>query len=665
MRHVASRLALVAVALALASLGLVRAQQETQASPAIREAVESERARAAVESILTDLRNPAPGVSRAGAFLLALERLVALGPTCIPFLDADVLDPESDHYDLDCLALGLIKGKASGDELRKALDAADRSSSPRAARIKMWMAYALAAHGDPEAVDRIDEGRLAASDIELMDRATALDVAAVLTSPESLPRLLARLDREAPKATERRLVRLLDAIGWTALPSAAEKVAPLAGHTDPEVRIAAARALGNLGERASAERLLALLDDPNEMVREEAALALEKLAPRSQVSRLVARLETERDATVRAAIYRTLAELGGETVLPTLRAGWSAADGLDRAAVADAVGRLGDRKGLNLLRLALRDPDLSVALQAEKSLVALGGPGALDALLALAGDPRWPLAQAAIQDLAEIGERRAGPRIADRLLRGYLTSPLTDLSRWSDVTILADALVDLRYADPLADLKEAVKTQTDPTVIANVEGLIKRLSAIAANGASREKWVEAAGSDDPAIRGLAFGRLAEIGGAESAAALAALFDRVEPKERPELLRAIGTARLKEGAPLVQRALLDETFDPYDLRPLREMAAFAAMRIGGPAMVAALRRSAERREGRDVRVLVYLSVLAGRDALPTLRSVRIPRFRYYEYERAREQVLLDDLVRDLEAGRSVRRYDAPPEEVELE
>ena len=82
------------------------------------------------------------------------------------------------------------------------------------------------------------------------------------------------------------------------------------------------------------------------------------------------------------------------------------------------------------------------------------------------------------------------------------------------------------------------------------------------------------------------------------------------------------------------------------------------------MAAALRASAERRAGADTAVLIYLAALEGKEAAPAIRSYRTARLGRFDMRRGREQDLLDELARDLVAGRSIRELDAPPEEIGL-
>jgi len=132
----------------------------------------------------------------------------------------------------------------------------------------------------------------------------------------------------------------------------------------------------------------------------------------------------------------------------------------------------------------------------------------------------------------------------------------------------------------------------------------------------------------------------------------------------EILQALRRIGSPETIPFLEEILMAPAFDAYEVRQWRSMAAWAALEIGGEQMSSTLRRSAERREGRDVDVLVYLAVLAGADALPTIRKYLIPRLGYLEWERGLEHERLGWIIRQLSEGDSIASLDRPPIEIAL-
>ncbi len=638
------------------------AEEQSSAVPsaAARELIEHEQQRAAVDGILDDT------MARRIGPLAAVERLVRLGPPVIPFMEAELTVAGTPHFNIACLVLGRVKTAESVGVLRAAAEAANRDTNELRRKRKLWSCYGLAMLGESDAVDLLDAGETKASDIELFDRMSGLEAAAVLTAPASIPRLFAQLDRYATTpGTTREVARILDALGRIADPSALPRILPYLKNADAGVRAAAARASGKLGDLAAVDAVVEALADPDENVRLDAAGALEDLLPSGKSAAITARLDVETGAWIRASLYRTLAATGGEPAIEVLRRYGGRPEYIDRLWLATAVGRIGNPKGLPFLRAALRDPDMAVAIHAADAIGEIGGAGATETLLAVMADRRWPLVQATLGRLVAQTERRAAPRAADRLLGDYLKGPFSDLGRFPDVYILGDAMVSLGYADRLPELREATKLQSDRTLVLYLEGLIRKLSVIQENQSDVPKWVATASSEDAGLRRLAYLRLGQIGGDPAAKALIELFSKASGDDAIELLRALGSTGSRSAAPVVERVLVDDAFDPIDKQRLRSVAAHAARKLGGPSMIDALRRSAERREGQDIDVLTYLAVAAGKDALKTLDAVRIPRLRYFSIKRGREQVRLDTMILALRAGRPLESLDATPEEIKID
>lgn len=643
-------------AIVLAPLSGARAQDAAEPSPAAREAIEAERTRSAIEAVFEDLQSPKPRMHLGDAF----ERLASLGPAVIPFLEAEFDAPGTPWWPVACHVLGHIEGSASEAALRRAIDKADRDETGLAVKRKLWAAYGLAIHGSPDAIDLIDTGRIRAGRAELMDHLSGLEAIALLTAPASIPRIADTLKAlSASRDNDLRMAALLAALRWTRHPSALAAATPWLDHPSPRVREAAIRAAGASGVPSALEHVTRSLSDPDPDVRLGAALALEDLAPRDSLRLVLSRLEVETAPFVRASLYRRLAAIGGDESLNALAAQWGRPDDLDRLALMDAVGATGNRKALNLARAGLRDRDTAVVLHAAAAVEILGGPGAADTFLALLGDPRPGVVQAAAGALARLGDPRAGPRIADILLRRYFSGPLPEIGMISEIPPLAEALVRLNHSEPLQALQASTSKIVDGTVRQTADQLISRLKVLAANGSDRAKWTASAASSDRDQRLLAYRRLGEIGGAEGAQALVAAFGRAEPDDMEPIMLALARSRTAVAEPLIERLLVDDAFDAYAKKRVRAAAAWAARRIGGTRMIEALRRSAVRRDGQDFAVLHYLAVASGREALPLLAQLRPARFRHFEISRAEEQFALDRLERDIAAGKPVTWADDEP------
>ncbi len=663
MRNLVHCLLATAAIVSCVSSPAVAAEPDSPPSP-VADVVNQERLRSQVEEIFADLRGATDRHDDdEPLFDWISNRLIALGPEVAPLMAAELENRSLETFNIAAFVLGRVRAPGNAEALRKAIEDADRDGGMFGLDRKAWAAYGLALLGEVDAVDLLDSGKVNAVRKEFLIDMSALEVVSVLTAPKSTPRLLAKLDRYAKDETLRdRLYVVLRAIRRVADPSVRDRVLPYLKDDQPYVRDAAARALAAIGDPAIADRLIAALDDPALFSRFGVASAIGVLKPAGKTKALLARLEVETDGPVRGEIYRTLAA-SGPAMIETFAKLWGRPDPVDRAAIVDAVGVMKSQKGLNLLRTALQDEDLRVVLHAMASLADIGGPGANDTLVALLADPRPPVEELAIGLVVRQREPRAAARIADRL-RKQLAEPVTDPGQHDMIRSRGNALVDLRDPSQLSFLREASTRQTDPTVVGILRQLTKTMGALAEMQGDSARWIEALAAADPDIRRLARERLAELKPPGGVKALVDAFGRSDVGEGVGILRSLASIASPESAELVERILLDPTFDAYERRNLRSMAAWVARRIGGDRMVDLLRRAAERREGRDCDVLVYLSILAGRNALPVLESYRWSRLRFFDWWFGPELARLEWMIAELEAGRSIGSLDRPPDEISV-
>jgi hypothetical protein len=77
------------------------------------------------------------------------------------------------------------------------------------------------------------------------------------------------------------------------------------------------------------------------------------------------------------------------------------------------------------------------------------------------------------------------------------------------------------------------------------------------------------------------------------------------------------------------------------------------------MQRALQHAVERRDGREARVLVYLALVAGKDAVPVLLRYRVSRLRYMNWKGGIEMEQLDRVTKWITSGWSLHTVDVPP------
>ena len=662
MRYVAVAVSFVAL---LATPGWAQQNDPappSTASPTPEQIIARERVRSDVESILAELN--APAGSAPGLFQSANARLVALGPDVVPFMVAELEFPTANTFHVATWVLGTLGGPEAVEALHRAVQRSESYGGKFGAGQKAYAILGLALAGERNALRLTEDGAWAGG-YAMLEETSLVELVALLTAPDSVPILLEWLELDAAdEANGARLKYTLRALGRIADPAAVERLLPHLRREPWELRREAAAALGALGALPAADALWAALDDPNPDVAYTAAKALEALSPPSKVPEIRARLDTESSSVLRRSLYRTLASAGGPAQIETLGKHWGRDDPLDRLQLVRAVAGLEDPKGLDVLRTALDDSQSSIALAASQGLAALGTSEARKALLAQIAKPAWDSASSAIPALVALEEPKAAAVIADRLLLTELAAPVTDPLRRDEIERLGDALVALSHTAALPAIREAATKQTDPVIVAELEGLSRRLSAIEERGKDTRKWSEALRSGDPELRLLAVDRLGRFGGGAAVPDLSAAFEEADESERLAILDALGRIGSPKALALLERVLVSEEFDTYAARKIRSTAGWSARRIGGKQAVDVLRRSVHRREGLDMDVLVYLAVLEGSDAAPDLERYHVSRLRDLWWQRGQEQERTQAMLHALAQGRTLAFLDRPPSEIHL-
>ncbi|MCS7252759.1 MAG: HEAT repeat domain-containing protein [Armatimonadota bacterium] len=151
--------------------------------------------------------------------------------------------------------------------------------------------------------------------------------------------------------------------------------------SDPDVRAAAAEALGKIGARAAIEPLKTQMNDKAEemKVRLSAAVALGKMGDKEAIDFLVNML-TEQDESLRVRAASALSEVG----LPAVRALLSAVrskEDLKRWGAAKALGEMRCKDATKELIKATKDKSEDVRIASVISLGRIGDPQAVPALL--------------------------------------------------------------------------------------------------------------------------------------------------------------------------------------------------------------------------------------------------------------------------------------------
>ncbi len=155
---------------------------------------------------------------------------------------------------------------------------------------------------------------------------------------------------------------------------------PWLSDRDADARATAARALGELEDKASVGALVGLLADPSSDVRQAAVSALGEFHDPASVEALV-RAVGDADASVREQALNALHEFELTTAPAQVLTALDDSEPEIRASAARLVGQMGDRRGVGPLRGLLVDADKDVRGAAVEALSEIRDPAAIEALV--------------------------------------------------------------------------------------------------------------------------------------------------------------------------------------------------------------------------------------------------------------------------------------------
>jgi len=239
--------------------------------------------------------------------------------------------------------------------------------------------------------------------------ATALAALAQRHGPGAPPvQALLRGASAATGARARNLCRVLGSLGRGGEALFVPPLVALLGGDEAGVRVAAARALGNIGgEHEGVTALSLALADPDAGVRAAACRSLGQLGA-GAASQALLQATHDDSAPVRAAAVHALVSLDNPIALARLReiVLVDSAPAVVIPAIA-GLGHSGSDLDLTMLMSLCRSSDHEVAKAAARGLVRFSAHRATAAVLGLLGHERWDVRWAAAEVLAERGDLTA------------------------------------------------------------------------------------------------------------------------------------------------------------------------------------------------------------------------------------------------------------------
>ena len=326
---------------------------------------------------------------------------------------------------------------------------------------------------------------------------------------------------------------------------------------DPPVIIAAAGALGAIGDGAAFEALVGLLDYPHDAVRRAAVGALNSIG-HPGMEKSVQRLLRDRSARVRESAARIAGYFGYASCLDAMLQLGADEDEQVRRAVIEHLPNFDDPRAARLVLEALRSDDAStVRAAAARGVSHIPGAEAMQALLRACEDRDLWVRYYAIRALSrreggrdgllpiltQLAQRDAAPPVRIAAIEAVAEIPgadaaplLASLVRDPEREVAESALRAMGSL-PVAETRDALAAELTSA------DAIRRNAALAAVARQRsEYWISRlralAQTADASARVTCIGALRDIG---TGAAVASLVQLAESMQlRPAVLAALST-----------------------------------------------------------------------------------------------------------------------------
>ncbi|HQE92897.1 MAG TPA: HEAT repeat domain-containing protein [Anaerolineae bacterium] len=364
-------------------------------------------------------------------------------------------------------------------------------------------------------------------------------------------------------------------------------------HRSPEVRLAAARALGEIGDREGVEPLLRTLDAADGKLRLVVIAALARLGDRRAIEPLIGVLQSG-DPDARPYAIRALALLRATPAADALIA-IRESDPANRRPAIQALVALNDTRAVAPLTHCETSPDVVQATRAAlidlgaaaipallsavnttddprlliDVLAAIGAP-AVDPLMRASREGADRIRRAAAGALARIGEPALGPLITE-LDSSQGSSRCNEMAAWA-----LGEMGDPRAVEPLS---AALRTTQRTNRLFRRE-LIQALGRIGSD-AALPAFRLALRDDDADLRRAAVNALAGYGHAEATSLLRGALQDADPGVCAEAARALGRRGDVTVVEDLGKKLRDANPD------MGRAAAQALVSIGGPQAMALL------------------------------------------------------------------------------
>jgi HEAT repeat protein len=256
--------------------------------------------------------------------------------------------------------------------------------------------------------------------------------------------LIDRLDREVLDVQKSIVV----ALGEMRAEKSTPHLLPLLDNENVDLVRFTAEALGRIGDKRSIDPLIRCLDSASVDVRKVAAAALVEIGSESVMALTEALRHPNHN--VRLYVAEALGRLKDKRALNALIAALKDDNVRVRRYAALALGEIGDARAAKNLQELLHDPVQDVRYSAVKAVAGIGGKASVQPLSDALHDSDWVVRLAAAQGLGSLEDKSVVPALCEALkdtewsVRYHAAISLGDLADLNAVIPLIKALRDPR-----------------------------------------------------------------------------------------------------------------------------------------------------------------------------------------------------------------------------
>jgi serine/threonine-protein kinase len=263
------------------------------------------------------------------------------------------------------------------------------------------------------------------------------------------------------------------------------------------VRNAALTALGKRGGNINVQKITPLLQDPDLEVQNKAVDVIVKAKHPDTVKYLVDALKDESEYARRSAV-EVLNEICDPNSVKDLLNAIKDADWWVRARAGDALAEIGGPKVVNSVLELVKDKDEDIRRTAIEILNATKDETAVATLIKATDDEDWWVRERAVDALAQIGSKKALPKLLAMLGKNPKTDPVVvrALGKLGDADVISKIvpmlqrpereiqieaikalahLTDDKRADTVRNVLLKIKQSDDRTIINNADLAIKEI----------------------------------------------------------------------------------------------------------------------------------------------------------------------------------------------